>query len=167
MDAADLTEYYHSLNPDGTEPGTRALDAEEEADYQWCKANEPIALIDDSEDRDPLVHRIVVDEPANPYHPRPDLDPPCTSRGAPRELERSLLRMERLLGSDPGCVRLTDRDGWGAHHLAVFTDKPQMARMLVESGADVNQEEWTRGHTPLHLAVICPYPNVTAVHLLR
>lgn len=74
-------------------------------------------------------------------------------------------RVAQLLAQDPGIVKANSRDGFSGLGLAVFFGHLEIARMLVEAGADVNRpSDNVIRVAPLHSAV--ESGNVALLELL-
>jgi ankyrin repeat protein len=69
-------------------------------------------------------------------------------------------RVRAILATDPEAVHTRDEYGFTVLHGVAGEDHPDMIRLLVDAGADVNAGN-DMGHTPLHLAA-----NVDAVRVL-
>lgn len=62
-------------------------------------------------------------------------------------------RVRELIAEDPGLVSARSPDGFTALHLAVFFGHPEIARLLLESGADVTARTTNAlDNQPLHAA---------------
>jgi ankyrin repeat protein len=65
-------------------------------------------------------------------------------------------RASARLDEDPDLVNSYSHDGWTPLHLAAFFGREEVARLLLERGADVNarsrSERFARANTPLHAA---------------
>jgi ankyrin repeat protein len=59
-----------------------------------------------------------------------------------------------LVGGDPGAVRARSQDGWTALHLAAFLGHADVARQLLDAGADIeaSSDNYMRNR-PLHAAL--------------
>jgi ankyrin repeat protein len=75
-------------------------------------------------------------------------------------------RMNELLDADPSLMSRYSPDGFGPLHLAAFFGKTDVARSLLERGADVDAtgRGWMTG-TPLHSAASANHTAVAAVLL--
>jgi ankyrin repeat protein len=95
------------------------------------------------------------------YAGRPELSAIILEAGATADIfEASALgladRAAALAAEDPSRVRAYSHDGWTPLHLAAFFGHRELARMLIERGADVNARSrstrFARDNTPLHAA---------------
>jgi uncharacterized protein len=66
----------------------------------------------------------------------------------------NLARVQQLVAAEPGSVNAVSADGFGPLGLACFFNRPEVARYLVEQGADVNAPSHNAQRVrPLHSAV--------------
>lgn len=65
-------------------------------------------------------------------------------------------RARAAIEAEPGLVRAYSHDGWTPLHLAAFFGHAEVARLLLDRGADVNarsqSDRFARANTPLHAA---------------
>jgi ankyrin repeat protein len=93
------------------------------------------------------------------YNGHPEIVGLLEERGVPLDLFEACAtgRLERaaaLLERDPGLAREFSGDGCPALGLAAFFGHDEIARLLIENGADVNAASRNGQHvTPLHAAV--------------
>src|SRR5688500_3515390 len=90
--------------------------------------------------------------------------------GAPLDLFAAAVlgRIERareLLAAAPATVNARDEGGYTPLHLAVWNGKLQMAKLLLEHGAEMEATN-ERGETPLALAGIYEEQNAAVIDLL-
>jgi uncharacterized protein len=64
-------------------------------------------------------------------------------------------RVRAIIAADPCAVNARDKYGFSALHGVAGEDRPDMIRLLIAAGADVDARN-VNGHTPLHLAA---YPD--------
>lgn len=63
----------------------------------------------------------------------------------------NISKVKTLLKKEPGFLKVTDSNGRTPLHLAVQFHKPEIVKLLLASGAEVNAGD-VKGLTPLHLA---------------
>src|SRR5262245_53035845 len=82
-----------------------------------------------------------------------------------------LARAGAALDADPSLVRSYGNDGFTPLHLAAFFGHPDLARLLLERGADVDarskSEKVARDNTPLHAAAANAQYEVAALLVER
>src|SRR5262249_4040811 len=75
------------------------------------------------------------------------------------------------LDADPALVRAYSHDGWTPLHLAAFFGHYEVARLLLDRGADVNarskSDRFARENTPLHAAAANKQVDVAALLVER
>jgi ankyrin repeat protein len=75
------------------------------------------------------------------------------------------------IDADPGQVVAYSHDGWTALHLAAFFGHRDLARLLLDRGADVNarsrSDRFARQNTPLHAAAANSQAEVAALLVER
>jgi ankyrin repeat protein len=80
-------------------------------------------------------------------------------------------RAEARIEADPALVNAYSHDGWTALHLASFFGHRDVARLLLDRGADVNarsrSERFARENTPLHAAAANKQVDVAALLVER
>ena len=73
-------------------------------------------------------------------------------------IDGDLEKVKKMLDEDPKSIRLLanskDHDGIAPLHWAVLYGKIEMAKCLIDNGADVDMKSTSDGATPLHLAAI-------------
>ena len=73
-------------------------------------------------------------------------------------IDGDLEKVKKMLDEDPKSIRLLanskDHDGIAPLHWAVLYGKIEMAKCLIDNGADVDMKNDSDGATPLHLAAI-------------
>lgn len=92
------------------------------------------------------------------YHGHPELARLFTERGVSLSFAEAcalgdLDRVGSLLKDDPSLLQSRTTDGYPAFALAIFFGQPDVARHLIEQGADVNaQAQNAQGVFPVHAA---------------
>jgi ankyrin repeat protein len=77
------------------------------------------------------------------YHGKTDIARLLVERGAPVSFSEAcalgdLERVEQQLAADPNALHESSRDGYPSLGLAIFFQHPEVARLLIERGANVN-----------------------------
>ena len=92
------------------------------------------------------------------YHGKPELAQLFVERGAPVSFGEAIAlgdaeRVKTMLASDPQLLHSRTPDGYPSAGLAIFFRHPELARWLIEQGADVNAAaENPQRVAPLHAA---------------
>ncbi|HJQ36193.1 MAG TPA: ankyrin repeat domain-containing protein [Thermoanaerobaculia bacterium] len=92
------------------------------------------------------------------YHGKPELARLFVERGAPVSFGEAVAlgdeeRVRTMLDEDPQLLHSRSADGYPAAGLAIFFRHPELARWLIEQGADVNAAaENPQRVAPLHAA---------------
>jgi uncharacterized protein len=104
------------------------------------------------------------------YHGKPDIACQLVDRGAPVSFAEACAlgdsaRAEKLLGGDPTAVRSRSTDGFPALGLAIFFGHGELARWLIERGADVNAAAENAARVaPVHAAAaVCDRETMRAL----
>jgi len=107
------------------------------------------------------------------YHGRADIANLLLSRGASLDVFLSAMignveRAKWWIAEEPGSATAISADGWTALHLSAFFNQPEVARVLIDAGADVNARSTNQSaNTPLHAAVAGRASDVVRLLLER
>lgn len=145
----DLAQWLVSQ---GAKPGIRASDGSSVLSRAWADAQWDFV-------RFLFVHGINPNAPMPAYHERQE--PPLTL--AARQGEREMVEWLLNQGVD---VEAKGKSRISALHEAVRYGHVEIARLLVQHGADVNSGAETGDPTPLHRALAAPEPDLDMVRLL-
>ncbi len=98
------------------------------------------------------------------YHAKPDIAQLLVDRGAPVSFGEAVAlgdgeRVKSMLAQDRSLLHSRSADGFPAAGLAIFFRHPELARWLIEEGADVNAAaENAQRVAPLHAAAaVCDH----------
>ncbi len=92
------------------------------------------------------------------YHGKPEIARLLVERGAPVSFGEAVAlgdheRVQQMLAEDPQLLHSRSADGYPSAGLAIFFRHPELARWLIEQGADVNAAaENAQRVAPLHAA---------------
>jgi ankyrin repeat protein len=92
------------------------------------------------------------------YHGKPEIARLLVERGAPVSFGEAVAlgdreRVQQMLAADPQLLHSRTADGYPSAGLAIFFRQPELARWLIEQGADVNAAaENPQRVAPLHAA---------------
>lgn len=95
------------------------------------------------------------------YHKRRDMVDLLLRNGSEVSLFEACViglaeRVADLLEQDPSLARAYSHDGWTPLHLAAFFGQTEIARLLLDRGAEIDarsrSERFARSNTPLHAA---------------
>ena len=68
-----------------------------------------------------------------------------------------------MLGNSTLHIDSIDRAGFTSFHLAAYLNRVDMAKLLIEGGADINGKTEKEGLTALHMACAFGYVNIISL----
>lgn len=123
----------------------------------------PLHLAAEARKHAPQLVKILLDAGANPYivskrrNYLPFMLYVMTVRQQPESVAHAIVKILLKYGVNPNTLNYK---GFTALQYAIMYDKPKIAKMLIQAGANINAQTLTDGRTALHFAIQSRSPTI-------